>query len=154
MNKDEILDKLQNVVSTEPSKWHEDAEFRLQNKKWLKRSQCVALNILRTLRAKGLSQKDLAEKLGVSPQLVNKWVKGKENFTFETVAKLEEALDIELMSVTGFEGIQETEPKMVEIPYSVQLQNIQTEIKEHPMEMNVIYFSYSEAHYDDYKKAI
>lgn len=154
MNKDEILDKLQKVVSTEPSKWHEDAEFRFQNKKWLKRSQCVALNILRTLRVKGLSQKDLAEKLGVSPQLVNKWVKGKENFTFETVAKLEEALNIELMSVMGFEGIQETEPKMIEIPYSVPLQNIQPEIKEHPLEMNVITFPYSKVHYDDYKKAI
>lgn len=154
MNKDEILNKLQNVVSTEPSKWHEDADFRFQNKKWLKHSQCVALNILRTLRAKDLSQKDLAEKLGVSPQLVNKWVKGKENFTFETVAKLEEALNIELMSVTGFEGIQKTELKMVEIPYSVLTQNIQPEIKEHSLEMNVISFTCSEVHYDDYKKTI
>ncbi|MCK9311397.1 MAG: helix-turn-helix transcriptional regulator [Bacteroidales bacterium] len=154
MNKDEILNKLQNVVSTEPSKWHEDADFRFQNKEWLKRSQCVALNILRTLRAKDLSQKDLAERLGVSPQLVNKWVKGKENFTFETVAKLEEALNIELMSVTGFEGIQKTELKMVEIPYSVLTQNIQPEIKEHSLEMNVISFTCSEVHYDDYKKTI
>lgn len=149
-----MLDKLQSVVSKEPSKWHEDAEFRFQNKQWLKRSQCVAFNILRTLRAKGLSQKDLADKLVVSPQLVSKWVKGKENFTFETIAKLEEALNIKLMSVMGFEGIQETEPKMVEIPYSVSSQNIQFEIREHSLEMHVISFSCSETHYDDYKKAI
>jgi transcriptional regulator with XRE-family HTH domain len=100
--KDEFLDKLQTVVPTEPGKWHEDSEFRHQNKQWLKRSHCIAVRISRTLRAKGLSQKDLAIELGVSPQLVSKWVNGKDNFTFETVEKLEKALNIELMSVMGF----------------------------------------------------
>jgi hypothetical protein len=39
--------------------------------------------------------------MGVSAQQINKWCKGGENFTFETIAKLEDALKIELMHVTG-----------------------------------------------------
>src|SRR5690606_31842826 len=69
---------------------------------WKRRSQAVALTVLRTLRAKKMSQKELAEQLGVSPQQVNKWVKGNENFTFDTIAKLEEALGIELMEIKPY----------------------------------------------------
>jgi ribosome-binding protein aMBF1 (putative translation factor) len=94
-----ISEKIQQLISEEKGSWLEDVQFRADNKKWLRRSQSVALTILRTLREKGLSQKALAECMGVSAQLVNRWVKGRENFTFETIAKLEEALEIELMTV-------------------------------------------------------
>ena len=97
----DTLDKLKGIVSDTPSQWHEDVKQRAEEKPWKRRSQAVALTVLRTLRAMKMSQKELAEQLGVSPQLVNKWVKGKENFTFETVAKLEEALGIQLMQVKG-----------------------------------------------------
>ena len=98
-NKD-ILGKLETVISKEESQWHKDAQFRFENRAWLKRSQMVALCILRSLREQGLSQKDLAGKIGVSPQVVNRWVKGTENFTFETISKLEEALHIEILHVS------------------------------------------------------
>ncbi len=96
--------KLEQIVSLEPSQWHEDAAFRNENKVWLRRSQKVALKILRTLRSKNMSQRDLAVKMGVSAQMVNKWVKGTENFTFETISKLENALEIELMEVVDTEN--------------------------------------------------
>jgi transcriptional regulator with XRE-family HTH domain len=109
MTKKEILNRLQEAVSKEPSKWHEDAQFRSDNKKWIRRSQAVALNILRTLRSQGLSQKELAEKMGVSAQLINRWVKGKENFTFETISKLEDALNIELIGITNYVEFEASE---------------------------------------------
>ena len=37
--------------------------------------------------------------MNVSPQQVNKWVKGKENFTLETLSRLEEALEIKLLAI-------------------------------------------------------
>jgi len=37
--------------------------------------------------------------MNVSPQQVNKWVKGKENFTLETLSRLEEALGINLLAI-------------------------------------------------------
>lgn len=103
MTRDEILAKLEKVVSKEPSKWLEHAQYWEDNDKWIIRSQLIALAILRALRAQGLSQKALADRMGVSAQQVNKWVKGGENFTFETIARIEEALNIELMSVVGDE---------------------------------------------------
>ena len=101
MTRDEMLAKLDKIVSKEPSKWLEHAQYREDNAKWLRRSQYVALAILTALDEQGLSQKALADRMGVSAQQINKWCKGGENFTFETIAKLEEALNIELMNVVG-----------------------------------------------------
>ncbi len=95
----EISDKLNRVVTSEPSKWLADADYRFENKAWLVISQAIALKILRSLRAKGLSQRDLADKLNVTPQQVNKWVKGGENFTIETIVKIEQVLNIVLIEI-------------------------------------------------------
>jgi transcriptional regulator with XRE-family HTH domain len=77
----------------------EQVKWRKENRAWLKRSQAVAIKVLSALAKKGMSQKDLAEIIGISPQQVNKWVKGKENFTFETISKLENALNVELLYI-------------------------------------------------------
>lgn len=45
-----------------------------------------------------LTQKDLVERMQISPQIVNRWAKGQENFTLETIVKLEKALGIQLFS--------------------------------------------------------
>lgn len=102
-DKNNPLNKLQDLVSKEDSKWHEEANFRAINEQWLQRSQAVALKILRAIREQGINQKELAIRMEVSPQLVNKWVKGKTNFTFETIAKLEAALNIKLMNIVSGE---------------------------------------------------
>lgn len=96
----EVVDILAQVVANEPSKWLEEADYRFENKAWLQKTQAIALKILRSLRSQGMSQKDLAEKLNVSPQMVNQWVKGSENFTLETISKIENALGVELMNVS------------------------------------------------------
>ncbi len=95
----EALNKLERVISVAPSQWHEDAKRRAAEKPWKRRSQTIALTVLRTLRARGISQKNLAERLDVPPQQVNQWVKECENFTLETIARLEQALDIQLIEV-------------------------------------------------------
>ena len=56
------------------------------------------MEILEALRAKNMSQKDLAAKLGVSAQQVNKIVKGTENLTLETKHDLQRALGVKLGS--------------------------------------------------------
>lgn len=112
-------DKLEQIVSAEPSQWHEDAAFRTENKVWLRRSQAVAVKILQTLRSKNMSQRDLAAKMGVSAQMVNKWVKGMENFTFETISKLENALEIELMEVADTEKMTSQENHTMAVPASL-----------------------------------
>ncbi len=92
-------DKFLKLVSKEDTKTLENIKWRKENRDWLKKSQAIALQILKTLRKNNMSQKDLAERLEVSPQQVNKWLKGKENFRLETISKIERALNIHLVEV-------------------------------------------------------
>lgn len=92
------IDKL-NSIATNNSDWLEDAKKRQKNKNWLKHSQKIAIKILRTLREKNIKQKELASMINVSPQQINKIVKGKENLTLETISKLEQALEISLIFI-------------------------------------------------------
>ncbi|MFH1194329.1 MAG: helix-turn-helix transcriptional regulator [bacterium] len=65
----------------------------------LDKSAKIALTILRTIREKGISQKQLAEMLNTSPQHVNKLLKGNENFTLETISRIEIALGTKLIEI-------------------------------------------------------
>src|SRR5690606_11320104 len=87
------------IVSKEETKTVERAKARLANKKYSQLSNVIAFEILERLDALGWKQKDLAEKMRVSPQQVNKWVKGNENFTIETLVNLSEVLGVELIAV-------------------------------------------------------
>ncbi len=92
------IDKLKSIA-TNDSNWLSEAEDRQKNKAWLKHSQKIAIKVLRTLREKKIKQTELASLMGVSAQQVNKIVKGKENLTLETISKLEQALEINLVSI-------------------------------------------------------
>jgi len=90
------LDKL-NELASYNSDWLKEAEERQKNKIWQKYSQKIAIKVLKAIREKGIKQKQLAEMVGVSPQRINKIIKGNENLTLHTIAKLENALDIKLI---------------------------------------------------------
>lgn len=81
------------------SNWFEKSDFRIDNKVWIKYSQKIAFKILIALREQNLSKNDIADKLGVSLHEVNNYVKGNENFTLQTISKLENALNINLISI-------------------------------------------------------
>jgi transcriptional regulator with XRE-family HTH domain len=88
--------------------WREEVAYRKANKKWLNLSAKIALRILDELDDKSMSQAALARAMGVSPQQVNKILKGRENLTLETICKLEEALNIKLVAaLNGDEVIVE-----------------------------------------------
>lgn len=86
------------------SNWKERALKRKAEKHWLSKSQAIAFRILDELKALGKSQVWLSEQLGISPQQVNKWVKGKENFTLETISKLEHVLGVDLIRIPKHSG--------------------------------------------------
>ena len=50
------------------------------------------------MRTLNMTQKNLAERMGCSQQYVSLLLKGSENLTLETVAKLEKVLDFKLLS--------------------------------------------------------
>ena len=89
------------------SEWRNEAKARRANLEWRGKSFKIAVRILHELRlqkeSNGMTQKKLAELMGVTPQYINKIVKGKENLTLETIAKIEKALGITLIEVPSFE---------------------------------------------------
>ena len=98
MERKEILNIL-NAKAEPATAWMQAAQYRIENRKTLEYSQEIALRILRELRNQKMSQSDLATALGISKQQVNKWVKGNENFTIDTIAKIDAVLGIKLIQV-------------------------------------------------------
>ncbi len=77
--------------------WKERAEWRRNNQYWLDHSRRIALTVLNRLDEIGMSQRQLAERMGCSAQNVSKLLKGQENLTLETIAKLELVLGIPIL---------------------------------------------------------
>lgn len=86
--------------------WREQARWRRNNRRWLRYSGYIALAVQKKLEELSLSQKELAERVSCSPQYISKLLKGSENLTLETISKLEEALDLDLVR-TAFSSIED-----------------------------------------------
>ena len=56
----------------------------------------IARSIQEQRRIQGLTQKQLAEKIGVSQAMVSQWENGEENFTAATLVKISSALGLPL----------------------------------------------------------
>jgi len=99
MNK-QLINKLSSIAIEDKS-WKDVAQKEAENSEWLSISALIALRVLNALhQGRGIkSQKELAEKLQVSPQYVSKIVKGRENLSLETIVKLEKALNIRLIEI-------------------------------------------------------
>lgn len=59
----------------------------------------IVVRVNQLLKAKGFSQKDLADKLEKRPSEVNKWLVGEHNFTLRSLAKLEAELGEPIINV-------------------------------------------------------
>lgn len=93
-----VIDKLKEHASSTPSHWREEAEYRNANKSWLRYSQKIAMQMLDKMEQIGMTQQQLAQKMGCSQQYVSKILKGKENLSLETLFKIENSLGIRILS--------------------------------------------------------
>ena len=77
-----------------------------ENWVWLKYSYAIAIKASSRMRELGLTQQQLAEKMNCTQQHVSNLLKGRVNMTLETLAKLEQALDFDLVgkSLLSFDG--------------------------------------------------
>lgn len=96
-----VKEKLSKLASNQPSDWKEKAQYRRENREWLKKSAAIAVRVLDALKTQNLSQKNLAERMNISPQQISKIVKGQENLTLETISNLEGALGIQILDETS-----------------------------------------------------
>src|ERR1700742_18250 len=94
-----LKEKLDKITSPNKSNWLKEALEKQANIGARTNARKVAVRVLVILDERGMSQAELAEKMGVSRQQVTKILKGQENFTFETIDKLEKALGITLITI-------------------------------------------------------
>ncbi|MBR5255428.1 MAG: helix-turn-helix transcriptional regulator [Bacteroidales bacterium] len=76
------------------------AQYVKDNWAWLKYSYAIAIKVRRRMQELGMTQKQLAEALGCSQQHVSVLLNGKVNMTLETLAKLENALQFDLIGAS------------------------------------------------------
>lgn len=93
------LEKLAEMANPRSERAKDKARFRKENREWLRMSQDIALAVHYYLRNNGMSQKELAEKMGVSPAYIGKLLKGRENLTLETICKLQSSIGSTLISI-------------------------------------------------------
>lgn len=86
------LEKLASIAKPQSEEEEKQARFRRENREWLRMSQDIALCLHYYLRTSGMTQKELADKMGVSAVYVGKLLKGGENLTLETICKIQKAI--------------------------------------------------------------
>lgn len=94
------IDFLEAHKSATSSHWRQDAEWRRNNEFWLKYARRITLEVHRAMDAQSVTQVQLAERMGCSQQYVSNLLKGSSNMTLETIARLEMALDIDILATT------------------------------------------------------
>ena len=75
------------------------AEIPAEQKAQFELSFAIADRIDAVLKAKGMSQKKFAEQLGKRESEISKWLTGRHNFTLQTIAKIETALNCKLIHI-------------------------------------------------------
>lgn len=90
--------QLEAVAKPRPAENVRRSKDRSENRDWTRMSQDIALGIHRHLRTTNTTQKEFAERMGVSPAYVGKLLKGRENLTLETIWKIQKLLGVSFFS--------------------------------------------------------
>ena len=93
------LEKLASLAKPQSEEEKEQARYRKENRDWLRMSQEIALCLHYYLRKTGLTQKELADRMGVSAVYVGKLLKGGENLTLETICKIQNVICENIVTV-------------------------------------------------------
>ena len=92
--------------STKPSRRRDDAKWRRENSFWLKYSRYITLKVLKVMDEQSVSQTQLASRIGCSQQYVSNLLKGSSNMTLETIARLENALNLDNILQSAMKDVQ------------------------------------------------
>jgi transcriptional regulator with XRE-family HTH domain len=71
----------------------------LETKRYVQKNLTFVAEVARLMQEKGWTQKELAQKLGKTESEVSKWLSGTHNLTLKSIAKIEIALDANLLDV-------------------------------------------------------
>lgn len=126
------LEKLQQLAQPLPENERQQMEYQIENRDWLLLSVKLAMKIRGLMAAEGISQSELARRMGVTPAQVTKILSGQENLGLKTIAKVEAALGKSLFHVDLEEDTHEVSirERVEYIPFPVF-------IKSQPVEKNL-----------------
>ena len=104
------IEYLKQQESASPSRWKENAQWRKDNERWLKYARFITMKTMQAMDEQGVTQKMLAERMGCTQQYVSNLLKGSSNMTLETIAKIEDALEIDIVNsaltfVSGYSNL-------------------------------------------------
>lgn len=89
----------------------DEARYIRDNWGWLKYSYEIAIKVKMRMDELGWTQKQLSQALGCTQQHISTLLRGKANMTLETLSKLEEALQFDLIG-----GLLEPSPRPYRFP--------------------------------------
>ncbi len=89
---------LNQIIAKTATHWIARAKQDRANRREISRAQEFALELLDFMELHHITQKELAEKMSVSPQQVNKILRAKANLTFQTLDKIADALGVSITS--------------------------------------------------------
>lgn len=95
-----VIDFLTEHESTSSSNWKKDALWRRDNERWLKYARVITIRIMDAMDEQSITQSVLAQRMGCSQQYVSNILRGNSNMTLETIAKIEDALGIDILNTT------------------------------------------------------
>ncbi len=98
MRTNRILDEIRSTISP---------EMKMQ----MEMSVGIANRIYEILEAKGMSQKELAQRLGKTETEVSRWLSGTHNLTLSTICKISAALGEDIVTIP--KKVLEPEMEMV-----------------------------------------
>ena len=90
-------------------------DMPIEKRQFNRKHANILVRIHQLMKAKGMTQKNLAEKLDKTPSEINKWLKGDHNFTLMSLCKLEAALGASILEI----------PKQLETPKQKVFKSVQ-----------------------------
>lgn len=81
------------------SAWIDEYNFRKENAHWLQYTNRIAAKICIALRKNKMTKQQLANKLCIELDTMNRIVKGRENMTVQTICEIEQILGVKLINV-------------------------------------------------------
>lgn len=88
--------KINTIVAKTATSWKKRAKEDRINRRQISRTQAFAIELMDFMDSHQIKQIDIAKKMGVTPQQVNKILTAKANLTFETLDKIAIALGVNI----------------------------------------------------------
>lgn len=118
-------ERFDSIVKPMSETERDEMEYRIVNREWLMLSEKIALKARHILRTEGVSQKEFAERMGVSEPQVSALLSGKENLSLKTISKMEKSLGRSIINVSiSDSNVLRTEIHFCEVDFTPLKQNI------------------------------